>query len=476
MKQKDYHKDILINGAVTRCYPLCAAQRLHYNTVRTGSKAQVLNIGTGLYIKLDVDFNMLKGAIKQAIMHMDSARLRFTQDEDGNVYQYIVPTDDRDIRLYDFSDKTEEECNDIFRSWTCEPMNIYNSCLNLINMIKMPDGYNGIYMKVNHLTMDSSSVIAFYTDILETYSNMVYGYDAPKPMIPYIEQLQKDLAYEDNSEQQKKDEEFFISLYKDRPEGIYTDFAGMGRLLTQRRETGNPNLRDVLLNCGDTTAAISVFQLEKEATDKLMSFCEENRIPFVQLIMMAMRTVLSKFNDNEKDVSIKTVVARRGTLSEKKSGGTRVHFYPVRTIIEPETPFMEAIKMIQAEQSRIFRHANYDPVKVLGMTSEYGNARPYGTYDCMSITYQPMSLRAKNTKLPDIPYKSAWYTNGVAAQPLYLTIMHRPEDGGLNFNFEYQVEEVTHKEMEFFYYYLCRVLFCAAENKDRTVGEILELI
>lgn len=475
MKVKDYHKDLLINGTVMQCYPLSAAQMLHYNTVRVCSHPEVLNIGTGLYIKLDVDFNILKGAIKQAIMHMDSARLRFTTDEDGKVYQYVTPFDDRDFRVYDFSDKTEEECNEIFRKWTAEPMATYNSCMNLVHMIKMPDGYNGIYMKVNHMTMDSSSIISFYTDVLENYAHKVYGYAEPKPMYPYIEQLKKDLAYEDNSPQLQRDEEYFIEKNKG-PEPIYTDFAGMGRLLTQRRETGNPELRDVILNCGNTAADISVFKLEKEPTERLMQFCEDNGVPFVQLIMMAMRTVLSKFNDNQKDVSIKTVVARRGTLSEKRSGGTRVHFYPVRTIIEPETPFMEAIKMIQAEQTKAFRHANYDPVKVLRMPSQYGHARPGGTYDCMSITYQPMSLRAKNTDIPDIPYKSAWYTNGVASQPLYLTIMHRPEDGGLNFNFEYQVEEVTHDEMEYFYYYLCRVLFCAVENKDRTVGEILDLI
>lgn len=41
-------KEININGAVMKCYPLCAAQKLHYYTVRY-SPAQVLCIGTGLY-------------------------------------------------------------------------------------------------------------------------------------------------------------------------------------------------------------------------------------------------------------------------------------------------------------------------------------------------------------------------------------------------------------------------------------------
>ena len=78
--------------------------------------------------------------------------------------------------------------------------------------------------------------------------------------------------------------------------------------------------------------------------------------------------------------------------------------------------------------------------------------------------------------VPDIPYKSFWYTNGVAAQPLYLTVMHRVEDNGLNFNFEYQKNAVTDYEMEYLYYYLCRVLFRGIEDANRTVGEILNMI
>ena len=59
-------KEININGAFMKCYPLCAAQRLHYYTVKY-SPEQVLCIGTGLYVKQDVDFNILKKAIYEKV-------------------------------------------------------------------------------------------------------------------------------------------------------------------------------------------------------------------------------------------------------------------------------------------------------------------------------------------------------------------------------------------------------------------------
>ena len=219
-----------------------------------------------------------------------------------------------------------------------------------------------------------------------------------------------------------------------------------------------------------------MFQLEKDPSDRLMQFCLDNQVPMATLLLMGLRTVLSKFNNDEKDVSVKSCVARRGTLLEKRSGGTRIHFFPLRTIIEPETTFYEALHIIQGEQNKLFRHANFDPIDLTMRRSKHWGLTPGSSYESLSLTYQPMTIQRGKYDMPDINYKTMWYTNGVAGQPLYLTVMHRAEDNGLNFSFEYRKDAVTEYEMEYLYYYLCRVLFRGIEDKDRTVGEILEMI
>ncbi len=469
-------KEFVINGTVMQCYPLTAAQRIHNYTIRY-CPAQVLCIGTGLYLQAGVDFNALNEALHEAIMRFDSMRLRFIKDDDGTVYQYVVPCDDREFPVVDFSYWKEEDAHREMEKWTAEPFERYNSPMNKIVMIKLPNGYNGVYLKVDHMTMDSSSIIAFDKDVLEIYCAKLFGREMPKPMQSYIKQLEKDLAYENNSAAQKKDEEYWMSEIQ-RDEPMYTDFTGMGRLLTQRKENNNPTQRSAMVVSKSIEAAISVFKLEKEPSDRLMQFCADNQIPPVCLLLMGLRTVLSKFNDNEKDVSVKSCIARRGTLLEKYSGGTRIHFFPLRTIIEPETTFIDALKIIQNEQNKLFRHANYDPIAHTMNRGKYWKLQPGASYESMSLTYQPLTLKAQQASddIPDIPYKSHWYTNGVAGQPLYLTVMHRVEDGGLNFNFEYRYDVVSDSEMEYLYYYLCRVLFRGIEDKNRTVGEILEMI
>ena len=184
-------KEFIVNGVKVEAYPLTAAQRIHNFSRMSCPFHQLLNIGTGLYIQQETDFDLLKESIKESINRFESMRLRFIKDENDDVYQYLVPFDDRDIELVDFSNWNEDDAHDEMRRWTAVPFERFNSPMHLIKMIKLPNGFNGIYSKVDHMTMDSSSIITFYSDVLQIYCNKRYGNDYPKPMQSYIKCLKK---------------------------------------------------------------------------------------------------------------------------------------------------------------------------------------------------------------------------------------------------------------------------------------------
>lgn len=103
-------KEFLINGAVLKCYPLTSAQRIHNYTIKY-CPPQVLCIGTGLYFQFEINFDVLKEAIREACMRFECMRARFVKDEDGTVYQYITPFEDRDFPVFDFSHWREEDAH-----------------------------------------------------------------------------------------------------------------------------------------------------------------------------------------------------------------------------------------------------------------------------------------------------------------------------------------------------------------------------
>lgn len=467
-------KELNVNGAVVQAYPLTAAQRIHFYTVSACQRHELLNIATGFYIEFaDVDFDTLRECIMDGYQKFESMRLRIVMDGEAPV-QYLVPTEDREIKLVDFSHWREEDAHAEMTRWSKIPLRMDGSPLNEIVMIKLPNNYNGLYMKVHHMTMDSTAIIGFYSYVLNLYCYKKFeNIEAPKLPKSYLAQLKLDLAYEDNSPAMQRDEKFWMEKLNE-PEPIYTPFSPRNRLLELREQMGNPNLR-ACYGTGDLEADIKVYELEDEPSKALLQFSKDYHIPIASVLLLGLRTVFSHFAGNEKDVSVKNAVARRGTLLESQSGGTRIHFWPLRTVIEPETSFLDALKIVQAKENALLRHANYDPIRYMGAVgAHYGAPRGTG-YECTTLTYQPVSPASlKGHAIPDMNFMSKWYTNGVAMQLIYVTVMHRPTDNGFSFHFEYEKNSVSLEEIEKLYYFLCRAIFRGIEDPSRTIGEILD--
>lgn len=460
-------------------YPLTAAQKFHFFYQNFCPKKEVLNVGTSLTIKAELDWEVLKASICKAYERCECLRVRFAADKEGTWYQYVVNTEEGrpDVEFMDFTAGTMEEAEKIMAEWTAVPFKPQDSPMSRIVMIKMPDGFQGVYLLVDHRIMDAQSLICFLRDVIELYCNTMYeGVDYPKDMASYIEQLQKDLAYEAGSKAKERDEAYFQNLIDSMPEPIYNGVDGTRALEEERERSGDPNARAAINVSDSVDSALDIFHLEEEPTKRLMDFCEKYHVSLVCLLLMGLRTYFQKMNGND-DVSINTAIARRATLKEKKSGGTRIHSFPFRTIISEDKTFLQGIHEIRDLQNEYFRHANFDPVAYFayrGRKYPHPNGQ---TYEPMALTYQPMTLKEKGLeKLGDIKYKTKWYPNGATTQAMYLTVMHRPDDNGLDFNFEHQVKAVSREKLEYLYYYLCKIMFKGVENPNLSVGDIIKLV
>ena len=457
-----------------KTYPLTKAQKFHFYYMDECPKKEVVNVGTSLTIEYELDFDVLKQSIYKAIERCESMRLRFAYDnKEKQWYQYVVEKEERDIEFFDFSENTMQEAESVMTAWTRVPFNYQDSPMNRIVMIKMPDGNQGMYLLINHLISDAQSMIFFMRDVIEIYCHTKFeGVEYPKEMRSYLEQLEKDIAYEAGSKAQQKDREFFQKLIEES-EPLYNGIDGPGALLEERKT--NPDARAALFITPYVESALDIYHLEEEPTQRLLDFCEAQHISLQCLLIMGIRTYLQKANGND-DVSINVAYARRATISEKKSGGTRIHSFPFRTIISEDMTFLEGIHMIRDGQNEIFRHVNYDPVEYFAYRAKTYPVAPGRVYEPMSLTYQPMTSKEQGlSKLGDIKYKTKWYPNGATTQALYLTVMHRPDDNGLDFNFEHQIMALSKNKLDHFYYYMCRIMFKGIENPNMKIGDIIKL-
>ena len=463
-----------IGGINYDCYPLTYAQLLNLSLVKEGCTDEVENIGAGQYLQMDLNVAALREALNRAVERCESMRLRLWKDPDtGEFWQYVVPYQNEHFEYYDFSAWKEEKIKDVLNKWTSQPFDTYGGKLSRIVIVSLPDGYNGFYYNVHHACMDSSSVIAFTKDVIEIYCSLLYDMPYPSPMSSYIESVKRDMKYE-GSKKQQKDAEYWKKQLE-LPEPMYTDYSGQGRLFQLRKKNNDPNQRWGVLASADGKGNTITYDLDIYSTEKIMRFAQEYDLPVSAIILHAIRTVLSKFNDKETDIVISDLVSRRSTLNNKKCGGVRMHAFPLRTIMPLDTTVLESMRLIKKTQDEIFMHADYSPMQSFGDLSEKFGAPAGSTYSSVDFTYQPGTLAGIGATLKGIGFKSWWYSSGKQPKPMYITAMHRPNDGGLTFYFGYQTACANPAEIEFLYYFTGRVLFRSIENPNKTLREIIEM-
>ncbi|MBE6776048.1 MAG: hypothetical protein E7543_07660 [Ruminococcaceae bacterium] len=466
----------LKSGETVKAYPLTGSQNMMYlMSLKYGSGYPVNNIGCGYYWKGDYDKSEMKASIYEAIRRCDTMRLRFVMGKKLQLHQYVTEKSRLIIDEWDYSFMTVEEAQERLTAYSRSNIPMFNCEIHKIALIEFKDGYHGIFMRIHHLAMDAYSLKVFINDIIEIYRHRTQGTPYPKPMREYIPVLEKELEYE-NSEQKKADKQYWFDSLAKATEPIFTDFMLQSRLKAQQLK--KPEQRFADIHSGLPDADTVRFAMSAESCEKLLSLCEERNFSVFSFISMGVRTALSCFNDNQEDVSFKMIINRRGTIAEKKSGGLRINFLPMRSIIKPEMTFAEGVNIISQVQNEMYRHSALSFLEMLRERhkSMSKDARFDSTYDSFGLSYQPMMKMAAINEEAAKTVKSIWYNNGAIMIPLYVTVCHRASDGGLDFIFEYRREQDAEYDLTVLFGKIEKALLTGTENPDFTVGEILQMI
>lgn len=466
----------LPTAETVNAYPLSSSQQMMFlMSLKYGAGYPVNNIGCGYYWKGEMDTKILKESIYEAIDRCDTMRLRLSLDKTHKVVQYVKPKSELCVEEWDYSGLTVEEAEPKLVDFSRQIIPMLNCEIHKIAIITFADGYHGIYARFQHLAMDAYSVKIFLNDVFEIYLSKAKGETYPKPMRPYIPVLEKELEYQDRKQYEIDKKYWYDSLAK-ADEPIFTDYMLDNRLKHQQKK--NPWQRYADIHSGLPDADIFKKSLSAEDSEKIIKFCEENNLSVFAAVSMGVRTALSCFNDNQEDVSFKIIINRRGTIAEKKSGGLRINFLPMRSIVRPEETFIDAIQNISAIQNEMYLHSSLSFLETLKERhkSMPSSAKFDSTYDSFCLSYQPLLKIKSIDEEMEKTTKSIWYNNGATMIPLYVTIKHRSIDNGLDFVFEYRKEPEAEYDLHILYNKIVKSLLIGAEAPETTVGKILEMI
>ncbi len=452
-------------------YDLTSGQQLLLYSQTFTVHKQINNIFTLMLLEKKLDFDVLKGAVEYAYAQNDAFRLRFTK-VDRKIKQFFIPTEKPQIEVLDFIGKTQADMDKVLYKHSHTPFKIIDRPMSKVFLVHSWNGMDGIYFGVSHMILDSWGICVFLQFVMEVYEAMKNGAPMPKPLSPLEPLLQADLAYKD-SPQYQKDIEFWQNEFKRLPEPLVSHINGPSVLEDYRKKKKDPTLSYATLFGLRTAARHEVLYVSKEKVEKMQSYCEQNKISLQAAFMFGVRTALSKLNNRQDNIGFTATFARRGTLQEKRSGGTRVHSSTFRNIMPEDTTFDKACQIIFGQQTAIYRHAECDTIEIINMEAKTYNRKGYFTgWYPMIFTFQPVKLVVGD----GTPIHTKWYCNGAFSSPYYLTIMDADGTGALRCYYEYQKHVVKPQRIREFQSLVEQAIMAGIENPSATIGEILDRI
>lgn len=457
-------------------YPLTAAQKMHHNWIQKYQTQQVSGVSVVASLQSPLDFGLLKKCIQLEIERYGCMRIRFTKpDEKGEVKQYLVEQDTRDIPLKDLSGMSMQQADALMQQWAYETFDGDDIPLCDVTMLRLPEGYNGFFIHMDHRLIDSCGLVVMINDLMQLYTHYRFGAAYPQDLADFETVLEKDLKRANNEKRFAKDKKFWDDQLNTLGEPLYSDIQGPSVLEAARKKHKNPMLRAADIELKNLFVEVKDYQLEPEPTKNLIDFCMNHQLSMTNLLLLGIRTYLSKVNNGQEDITIENFISRRSTHDEWTSGGSRTIMFPCRTVISPETDFLSAAYEIQNVQNRIYMHSNYDPALIEEEMRRRYHTPENTTYESCYLTYQPMPVQVDNPHLVGIGQHAKWFANGAATKKMYLTVSHTA-NGGMNFSYHYQTAQLEEHDMELLYYYMMRILFKGIAEPDMSIGEIMEQV
>lgn len=457
-------------------YPLTAAQKMHHNWIQKYKTQQVSGVSVVASLKSPLDFGLLKKCIQLELERYGCMRIRFTKpDAKGEVKQYIMEKATGDIPIKDLSGMSLAEADNLMQQWAYQTFDGDDISMCDVTMVKLPEGFNGFFIHMDHRLIDSCGLVVMINDLMQLYTHYRFGAEYPADLADFEEVLKKDLKKANNEKRFAKDKKFWDDQLDALGEPLYSDIQGPSVLEDARKRHGNKNLRAADIELKNLFVEVKDYYLEPEPTRNLLAFCMNHQLSMTNLLLLGIRTYLSKVNNGQEDITIQNFISRRSTHDEWTSGGSRTIMFPCRTVIPAETEFIAAAYEIQNVQNRIYMHSNYDPALIEEEMRKRYKTPENTTYESCYLTYQPLPVKMDNPHLVNIQQHSKWFANGAATKKMYLTVSHT-EYGGMNFSYHYQTAHLKEHDMELLYYYMMRILFKGIAEPDMSIGEIMEKI
>lgn len=455
-------------------FPLTPPQEMiHFMLKYSFFHKQVIQIPACVTLKREVNLELMKKAVYEEVKRNDCMRLRF-EKKGGKVMQYFldeVPESDIDVKIMEF--KTKEEQDSVLGADAQKTVKCFKGEIFRIILFKAFDGRYGIYLNVCHLAMDAAATFIFFSDVLSVYESLENKTEMPKPLGSYKEVIPKELAYINNKERVKKDEDAYREFFLKDGEPIYNGVHGSEKLDALIAKKNDPTIRQI--DCFDPIhdkAILAKKPVGESESKIILDYIDKTKISPECLVQLGMRLHVSSINHRRLDTFFLTLCTRRRTVNEKRCGGSMTSAMPWRIVLDENMTFVQALAKMTELQSWIFRHSDYPFLNWRDLEAGLFNYSPAAGSNSMMFSWFPLEKDTMN----GWEYEFSGYSLGRYVMPLYSYAMKDANNGNLKFAYLHRPNYITSEHIDALHSGTLKALLAGCENPDITLKEILDIL
>ena len=435
-----------------------------YVSQKYSFQKSIVDICTLLHFECEMDKNLILQAIHVAMLRNQSSSVRLHK-VGKEIMQYISDAAPEPVIVMDYSDRTDEELDRDVNMWSRTPFpnKSMDTQLYSIRLIKKPNGFYALYFCVSHLAFDAYALMATASDAMKIYVALRDGTAIPRAKGNYLRLCETDWEFQKSEKRQKYIEYWQQEVFTSEP--LYTAVEP-SKMPPSKHNPRTTKDVDIL----NSKAYHLNYRLAADIVNRVNEAAAGMNISPQCFYLLAVRSYLSSVNNDQDDVMFVNTVARRATLLQKRSGGTRVLALPFRMNFDNKTMTVtEALNKISTLQVGYYAHSDLVITDIIGdyFKQKYNKSEMDG-YHSVSVTYNPYSI-----SLPEgITARLTTYSNGANSMPVYLSIMALDDSGELNFNYDCMYSFTTPDTAKNMHEHITRALTAMVDNPNMTLLEL----
>ncbi|MBR3767441.1 MAG: hypothetical protein IKL10_04265 [Clostridia bacterium] len=454
---------------MNKLYDLIPSQDTMYLMQKYTFHKQIIQIPTSFMVDMDVDFNTLTKALNIEIERNDSMRLRFKKDK-KKIQQYFLDSYKIDsVKVLSF--KTEDEQNKFFTKDAQTPVRFLKDECYRIYFFNSYNGYKGIYLNASHMAMDAMGILVFYLDLLAIYKALKMGEEMPAPLLKYEDYIIKEHERCSDKERFEKDKKFYHEYFLSAGEPTYSGVHGPEFLQKERKKKKNPELKvpsaySPLLD----KAEVINKKVSPELSMKILEFCKSRSVAPESLLLLGMRTHLSWLNGRDPYGMQLLMCSKRIKHKDFRTGGCMAQPLQVRTVINEDMTFTQALDEFLAVRTSLYRHLTYPYTVARDQFREMYNYSLIQGPASLMFSWLPIPV----TEFKDFKFDFKTYNLGRYFSPLYAICYPDPQSASIALHYMYRVKLINPGHLDALHNNTLKIIEQGIENPEITIGELLD--